>query len=103
MVSIVDWMLMEQDATPDYTQTPSAAPHFKALSKWHLNEMIIDTQIRWRGAVVAELGGGSLWWKEGSVPNLQKGGMVSKNSEIIRRRASAVYQDLKPFLLINKE
>lgn len=58
---------MEQDSTPDYTQTPSSAPHFKALSKWHLNEMIIDTQIRWRGAVVAELGGGFLIMVKGGL------------------------------------
>lgn len=48
---------MEQDSILDYTQTPSTAPQFKAMSKWHLNEMIIDTQIRWRGAVVAEVVG----------------------------------------------
>ena len=72
---------MAQHSAPAYTQPPSAAPHFEALSKWHLNEMIIDTQIRWRGAVVvAVVGGGRgcslLWGNKGSAPNLEKGKII---------------------------
>lgn len=95
---------MEQDSTPDYTQTPSTAPHFKALSKWHLNEMIIDTQIRGRGAVVVGVVAVPYYGeRRAQLLILKSEGMVSKKSEIIRKRASAVCQGLKPFLPINKE
>ena len=42
---------------PSLTQPHSAAPHLKTLSKGCLNEMMIEAQIRWKGAVVVAVVG----------------------------------------------
>lgn len=83
---------------PSLTQPPSAAPHLKALSKWCLNETMIDAQIRWRGAVVVAVVG---------VPCYAE----TRGQLLILKREEggdhllegpAVVRPLKPVLSINK-